>query len=377
MARIPRRIVPSVEPAPLSPAEVKREVRTRLAAGARLRVIGEGARDPARLLARYAPRHAIDLFDTTFYLADVRQNQWVRFFVAWLVQAARPREIHARLFYKDVSLVWRVASHLSRMGGDLWIGKGDVQTTVVEDDEMVFSDEATTDLPLEIQTALETVMRRAARVPRDERALHLVLRRAPDGRIQAYRDFVEPRRRAQADRRNLVNRGRPIARFTRRHDPASLVFAAGFEPDFARGVVEVAHGTSSLYGGALRRFRIVSRNGEAQYLFFAGPRHDWIASVQATSAELSSFGVRTIDVAADEELTLPGWEYHYLHEHEGEPALHSQIPPGFAGERHPEDELRADASAWHDRMPVIREFRRAVLGRARPRGAPRAHAQRR
>jgi hypothetical protein len=366
MTRIPRRIVPSVEPAPLSPAEVKREVRTRLAAGARLRVPGEGASDPARLLARYAPRHAVDLFDTTFYLADVRQNQWVRFFVAWLVQAAHPRDIHARLLYKDVSLVWRSASHVGSHDGHLWIGKGDVQTTVLGDDEMIFSDEATTDLPLEIQTALETVMRRAARIPQDERALHLVLRRAPEGRIQAYRDFIAPRRRAQADRRNLVNGGRPIARFARRSDPGSLVFTAGFEPDFARGVVEVAHGTSSLYGGPLRRFRIVSRNQQVQYLFFAGPRHDWIASLQATTAELSSYGVRTVDVAADEELCLPGYEYHYLDEGQEPPALYSQIPPGFAGETSPVDELRADASAWLERMPVIREFRRKVLG-AKPR----------
>jgi hypothetical protein len=158
-----------------------------------------------------------------------------------------------------------------------------------------------------------------------------------------------------------VNGGRSIARFARRGDPTSLVFAPGFAPDFARGVLEESRSQSSLYGGALRRFRILSRNREVQFLFFAGTRQAWIASVQATTTELSSFGVRTIDVVADEDLCLPGFEYHFVDEDLDPPALYTQIPVGFAGAQSRVDELRADASPWLDRVPVIREFRRRVL----------------
>jgi hypothetical protein len=295
--------------------------------------------------------------------------------------AGRPRaapEIHPRIFYKDVSLVWRSASHVTRLGGDLWIGKGDLQIGIADDEEVEYSNEATTDLPLEMQTALETRMLAAGRIVHDEQALHLVLRRAPDGRIAPYRDFTGPRRRAQADRRNRVNGGRSVARFRRRGDPTSLVFAPGFAPDFARGILEESRSTSSLYGGALRRFRILSENRKAQYLFFAGPRQVWIASLQATTTELSSFGVRTIDVAADEDLCLPGYEYHYMDEDQDPPRLYSQIPVGFAGATSPVDELRADASPWLDRVPVIRAFRRRVLGRGAGggRGRIRAHERR-
>jgi hypothetical protein len=181
--------------------------------------------------------------------------------------------------------------------------------------------------------------------------------------MEPFQDFVAPRRRAAADPRNLVNRGRPIARFTRRNDPTSLRFVKGFEPDFTRGVVERSRLRSRMYGGNLRRFRIVSKNGRAQYLFVTGPRHSFIASVQATTTDLSSFGVRTIDAAVDEDLLLPGFEYHFWDDSVEPPELHSQIPEGFAGKASVVDPSRADASAWLDRVPVIREFRRRVLGR--------------
>jgi hypothetical protein len=51
-----------------------------------------------------------------------------------------------------------------------------------------------------------------------------------------------------------------------------------------------------------------------------------------------------------------------MDEDQDPPALYSQIPVGFAGETSPVDELRADASPWLDRVPVIRDFRRRVLG---------------
>lgn len=369
MVRIERRIVASVEPSPATPRKVARAFGDRLRAGARLRPAGSARARPSLLLARgYQPRYAIDLFDTTFYLTGVRQNDDIRFFVAYVVQPRRPRDLYPRIFYKDVSLVWRSASHYARSHGENWIGKGDVRVVVEEGEEFVDSAEATTDLPLEMQTALETLCRAARRIPRDEEAVGLILRRAPDDRIEPYRDFTDPRRRAAADPRNLVNGGRSVARFRRRNDPTSLEFTAGFEPDFEDGVLETAGSTSRLYGGALQRFRIASRNREAQYLFFAAPRQAWIGACQATTTELSSYGVRTVDVVVDEDLLIPGYEYHFVDESEEPPRLHSQIPAGFVGEPSEVDAARSDASPWLERLPVIREFRSRVLS-ARPRGA--------
>ena len=363
-APIPTRIVASVRPLRLTPAQVLRELRERIAHGAALRPAGESKRDPERLLREgYAPTAAVSLFDTTYYLSHPRENDDIRFFVAFVTSARGAPDaapIYPRIFYKDVSLVWRCATHFVRSEHENWIGKGDVRFVREGGFELMYSAESTTDLPLEIQTALEVLLRRAGRIPRDDVAVPEVLRRGPDDRIRAYRDFTEPRRRDRADRRNLVHGGRAVARFTRPHDPSSLRFAPGFEPDFARGVLEVAHSKSTLYGGKLRRVRILSRNRRIQYLFMAAPRQVWIVPPQATTTRLSSYGVRTIDVLVDEDLCVPGYEYH-----QGDGPGESQIPPGFAGALSPADPSRADASPWLDRLPVIQEFRRKVLGARR------------
>ena len=358
-APIPTRIVPSARPSARSPSQIRRELQARLSRGAKLRPAGLALRHPAALLRAYPPRYAVRLFDTTFYLTDVRENADIRFFVAYVANdrgAAPCDEIFPRLLYKDVSLVWRVATHFVRSARENWIGKGDVKVVVEDGHELLSSAESTADLPLEIQTALETLLRRAPRIAHDERAVPLVLRRGPDDRICAYRDFTEPRRVAQSDRRNLIHGGRAVARFTRRLDPTSLRFAPGYQPDFARGVLEVAHSRSTLYGGKLRRYRILSRNRRIQYLFLAAPRQVWIAPPQATTTQLSSYGVRTVDVEVDEDLCVPGYEYH-----QGDGPGESQIPRGFAGKVSPQDPSRADASPWLDRLPVIREFRRTLL----------------
>ncbi len=372
-APIPTQIVPSAALSGRTTREISREFRARLDAGARLLPAGEARRDPPGLLAAgYTPRHRIDLFDTAYYLTDARQNEDIRFYVAYVVQG---RRIFPRIFYKDVSLVWRSASHFIRSDHDNWIGKGDLVTTVRDGEAFEESAEETTDLPIEIQTALESALRRAPRVRHDRRAIGLVLRRAPDGRIEPYSDFTGPRRKAQADPRNLIYGGRPIARFTRPDAPASLRFAKGFEPDFASGVLEVARSTSRLYGGRLRRFRILSRNRKVQFLFFIGRRLVWIGHPQATTTGLSSFGLRNIDVIGDERAFMPGYEYHFMDESEDPPVLVSQIPPGFAGRPSRHDPSRADASPWIDRMPVIREFRRWVRQR-RLQPSPDAFTQR-
>ena len=128
--------------------------------------------------------------------------------------------------------------------------------------------------------------------------------------------------------------------------------------------------SSKIYGGPVERFRILSRNRIIQYLFFAGPRQVWIVPPQATTTQLSSFGVRTIDVEADEDLFVPGYEYHFEDDSVDPPVPYSQIPPGFAGPASEIDPARADASPWLDRLPVVQEFRRKVL-KARP-GDPRS-----
>jgi hypothetical protein len=366
---IPTRIVSSVEPAKLAPGQVSRKFRKLIDSGAEIRPAGEAKGDPMQLLSLgYTPKYELSLFDTQFYLTNVRQNPALRFFVAYVVQR-RPTtgrtEIFPRIFYKDLSLVWRAASHVIATDGDFWIGKGDVKTLARGGFEVTECVESTTDLPLEIQTALETLNRKIRRARMDEEALFLVLRSAPSSRTAPYRDFTEPRRKAAAVRGNLIHGGRSIARFTRKNDPTSLEIVDGFEPDFAKSIVEVSDLKSSMYGGALQRFRILSRNRKIQYLFTAGRKHVWITPPQATTTELSTYGVRTIDVVADEDLFVPGYEYHFFDETADESEHFSQIPEGFAGELSEHDNDRADASAWLDPIPVIREFRRKVLDAAR------------
>jgi len=361
---IPTRIAPSVLPSDLTPRQVASEVRKLIDRGAVIRAAGEARDEPEQLFGLgYTPKHAISLFDTRFYLTNALHNPALRFFVAYVVQRQRSTgrtAIFPRIFYKDLSLVWRCASHVIANDGDFWIGKGDVQTVVRDGYEITECVESTTDLPLEIQTALEAINRKG-RARSDEEALYLVLRNAPSSRTAPYNDFAEPRRRATANRRNLINGGRSIAWFTRKNDPTSLRFASGFEPDFTRGIVETSETKSKLYGGKLTRFRILSRNRDVQYLFMAGPKHVWIIPPQATTTELSTYGVRTVDVVADEDLFVPGFEYHYFDADADESEHFSQIPAGFAGAASEHDGDRADASAWLDLIPVIREFRRKVL----------------
>ena len=358
-------VEPSARPARMAPPHVAREFRRLIDSGAQIQCVGDAREDPECLLSvGYTPKYKLDLFDTTYYLTNIRQNPDIRFFVAYVVQK-NPRtariEIYPRIFYKDISLIWRSASHFVRSEDENWIGKGEMRTSVIDGEEIEQSVEETTDLPLEIQTSLEALSRKARRVFFDESAIALVLRRGHDDRIEPYRDFLEPRVRARSDPRNLINRGRSITRFTRKNDPTSLRFAKGFDPDFERGVIEVSTSKSKLYGGHLKRIRMLSKNRKIQYLFFAGPQIVWIIPPQTTAANLTSYGVRAIDVIADEELCIPGYEYHFLDESEDPPVFVSQIPEGFAGKPSEVDPSRADASLWLDQLPVIREFRRKIL----------------
>ena len=188
-----------------------------------------------------------------------------------------------------------------------------------------------------------------------------VLRNAPDSRIRPYRDFSEPRARAASNPRNRIHGGKSIAWFTRKGQPHTLRFAGGYAPDFVNGVLESRASASSLYGGDLMRYHILSHNREVQYLFFASPRQVWIIPPQATTTEIMSYGVRTVGVVVDEDLCVPGYEYHYLDHSVSPPEMVSQIPAGYVGKISAVDPSRADASPWLDELPVIQEFRRKVL----------------
>lgn len=344
---------------------VRREFRALLDAGVRIRAAGTARSDPERLLPVYLPRHAIRLFDTTYFLTELREDpSWegtLRFFVAWVLPRADAKQIHPRLFSKDYSLVWRAPSHYIRSASENWMGKGEVRWIVEEGDHVLATFEETTNLPLEIQGALDDLTRRTARPRADRNAVGRLLRHAPDHRYEPYADFTAPRRRARANPRNRVNGGRDVAWFERPGDPASLRFAPGHAPDFRRGVIEETRSGSGFYGGAIRKFRILSRNREIQYQFIAAPRHVWIIPPQALTTEITSYGVRSIDVHAAEDLCVPGYEYSFVDDTTQPPALHSQIPHGFAGAPSALDPSRRDASAWIERLPVIREFRRTLL----------------
>ncbi len=68
--------------------------------------------------------------------------------------------------------------------------------------------------------------------------------------------------------------------------------------------------------------------------------------------------MRTLDAVVDDDLLLPGYEYHFVDHDVDPPTLVSQIPKGFAGAQSEVDPSRADTSAWLDRVPVIQAFRR-------------------
>lgn len=365
---IPTAIVSSVEPAALSDRQVQREFVEFIQRGARLICAGDAKGDPSALMRRgHTPKSKLCLFDTAYYLTHPRQNPDLRFFVAYVVPSSTSsrRKIFARIFYKDISLIWRVASHLFLNDDEMWIGKGDTKIVSDGDWEREDSVESTTDLPFEIQSALES-LNQVASVRQETAVLPLVLRRAPRQRIRAYDDFLKPRRLAAKNVRNRINRGRRVVGFQRPGDPTSLRIAPGFEPDFSNGLIESWRFSSRFYGGDVDCYRILSSNNKIQHLFFASPNHVWMIPPQALTTELSNYGVRSIDVEVDDDAYIPGYEYHFF-EHDlesGQPQLQSQIPDGYARQLSPLDTTRADASAWLDQIPLIQEFRQFLARRS-------------
>lgn len=346
-------------------AQVRAAFRGLLARGCALKPQGEAKGDPTVLLkARYQPCYALEVFGWTWLLTELLSDEGLAVFVAYVTRASlhggKKCEIVPRLFYKDSSLMWRVASHFVHDEHEYWIGKGAVRTVQRGGEPYVHTLEETTNLPLEVQGSLDELSRRSKRRV-DNSVVERVLRRAPSGRVEPYRDFTAPRAKAQASGR--LHGGRAVARFGKAADPGSLVFVRGYEPDFDTGVAGVTRAASRFFGGHLEKYRVLSRNRRIQYLFMATPQYAWCNPPQTLTSELSSYGVRVDDVFVAENLCVPALEYHEVDE-DGV-VTHTQIPAGFAGDAHPKDPDRADATAWVEQLPVIREFRRKVLRRSR------------
>jgi len=351
-----------------TPSQVGYEFKKLIEQGVQLRVAGEAKDNPRALLLKgYTPKYKIKLFDTTYYLTNVKADEDERFFVAYVLQKD-PKigrdVIYCRYFYKDYSLMWRAASHYHGTDeGSSWLGKGDMKPIIENGEEVLVSMEETTNLPLEIQSALDTISREPSFLRQDADAVRLVLRRAPDNRPEPYRDFTAPRREA-ARKTKPINRGKKIAYFTKRNDPASLKFTKGFEPDYVNGVVEVSidRGVlSELYGSRVKKYRILSINRKVCYQFLVAPNVIWANPPQAMTTEIMSYGVRPIDVNFDNNAFLSGLDYHEEGDTKSGLAGFTQIPQGYAGKANVILENLADTSMWNNQLPHIKEFKKQVL----------------
>ena len=357
-------IIKNVTPNNWSQKKVRDEFKHLLASAYRLEHKGQAkARASNYLPSTRPPKHVIDLFGVRYYLSDIRREAGFRFFVAYIVMpqiGVHRRKIYPRIFYKDSSLIWRSASHLIKTGNEHWIGKGDLKPVVEEGRIAYYSAEETTNLPYEIDAALDTISRSSVEVKIDKLAQEMVLRNAPENRVEPYADFTMPRRKAMANPNFAINNNQKIAWFENANNPRSLRFAPGFKPDFKQGLIDTSHSRSKMYGGEIIKYRIASDNRQVQYLFIVGQTQAWIIPPQPLDTLLTSYGVRAVDADVDEDLCIPGFEFHYL-EHEDEPgSLYSQIPKGYVGPASEADPDRASASPWIEKMPIMRSFRKVL-----------------
>ena len=326
----------------------------------KLAPVGAASAQPELLLkGRRAPRFRITFLNATLYLSHFAHDD-LNFFIAFVCLAGK-RKISPRIFYKDSSLVWRVASHVVRTSDENWIGKGDVKWVQRPDGEYLETLEETTNLPFEIQGALDSATRRGFKPLRDREAVELVLRAGSSNRIRPFSDFSRPRELAAAEYK--LNGERSVCRLARKNDPSSLVFTKGFAPDFKGGHLGYSLSSSRLYGGRIEKHRVLSENRRVQFQFVASPTHAWMNPPQTLTPEIMSFGVRTTHVAAIDEAFVPGFEFHFEDATVDPPVLHTQIPSGFVGEPSEVDSARSDASPWNELLPMIKGFRRDVLGR--------------
>ena len=247
---------------PGSPRQIATQFRRMLESGYRLKVDGLARKDPESLLQNgYTPKYAMDIFDKRLFLCNKRTAQGLKVIPAYVVTRGHSgggaKSVYARLFYKDSSLVWRSASHYINTPDEHWIGKGAIRWQGKRGARGWFSAEETTNLPFEIQAALDDASQRYARRQNDHRVLSLILHNAPSSRVHPYQDFEGPRTRAMKSARNRINNNRPIAWFEDENDPRSLRFEPGFQPDFRRAL-DVSSSRSTMYGGAIRKYRFAS-----------------------------------------------------------------------------------------------------------------------
>ncbi|NNF17440.1 MAG: hypothetical protein HKN70_11890, partial [Gammaproteobacteria bacterium] len=288
---------PDAVPSSLSPAQVAAKFRKLIASGCRVLPAGNAKPNPLQLLRGYLPKHLLTLFGHRYFLTNVRHDNQFRFFVAYVQLATRSSPspnpaLYPRIFYKDSSLIWRVATHYINSPREHWIGKGDIKPVQESGHTHWYSAEETTNLPFEIQNALDAISRRVNQTRADRRALSLILRNAPDDRVKPYADFSRPRQSAMAAPDKRVYNNLPIAWFTRPNDPRSLQFAPGYAPDFLHGFISGSESRSRLYGGRIQRFRIAAQNREIQYLFKRAPQISWIIPPQTLDDSIFSYGVR-------------------------------------------------------------------------------------
>jgi len=87
----------------------------------------------------------------------------LRFFVAWVLPTGDSRRIYPHLFSKTIPGV-AIAQHFIRSRSENWMGRADVRWVRDEHgDEILATFEETTNLPLEIQAALDALTQRSAR----------------------------------------------------------------------------------------------------------------------------------------------------------------------------------------------------------------------
>ena len=153
--RIPVATVANVEAADKSPRRVASDFRRLLDDGYELRADGRAAGDPTALLGMgYTPKYETELFATRFFLCNQRDADGLKIMPAYVLPAGE-RRIHARVFYKDSSLVWRSASHYISTPEVEWIGKGAAKSVLENGKRQWYSAEETTNLPFEMQAALD------------------------------------------------------------------------------------------------------------------------------------------------------------------------------------------------------------------------------
>jgi len=355
-------LISNVSSKSMSPQRVARAFRSLLDSGHRLHADGQAKDDPEQLLrGGYTPKYEIEIFGSRYFLCNQRDAHGLKVIPAYVMADTAGRRgkptIYARVFYKDSSLVWRSASHYINTADEQWIGKDAVRWVNRKGTRGWFSAEETTNLPFEVQAALDEVSQRGPRKQNDSRILSLILRNAPSNRVWPYQDFDGIRQKAMQSRANRINNNKSIAWFEDPADPRSLKFTSGFEPNFSN-ILDLSVSRSSMYGGRIEKYRIASRNERIQYLFVAGPTHVWIVNPQALTTELSTYGLRSVDVITDEDFCIPRYEFF---DNEGTGEIDSQIPAGFAGDPCPVDPDRTDASPWNEKMPVVKAFRRAIL----------------